>query len=612
MKISIDEILDFIKNTADSAFFFTPPTVKHGISYIFPGTSNVLKAYEIKDIKEVIKEAGELHKNGMYMWFYMTYEAGACFEEKLSTIISGNKNNPEVKFCIYTKNDVRKINSEDIIFPEELYTRINEPLTDSFRINTTFTEYKEKIAGIKEQIKNGNTYQINYTLKSRFNLVSSVSDLFLRLVFAQTAGYSAFINDSERLILSLSPELLFRISNDEITVRPMKGTIKRGINRISDHKTWSLLKESHKDRAENIMILDLLRNDIGKICESGSVEVTSEFFIEKYESVFQAVSEARGKLLKKDLYNVLKAVFPSGSITGAPKLSSMEIINKTEKEPRGIYCGGIGMATEEITMNVAIRTAEIDKNSKEGIIGTGSGVVWDSDAESEYKETLLKADFLRNPPPYFEIIETMLLENHSVFLKEYHLERIKNTSDYFLFKFDENKFLNIIESCIKHSLPEKKYKLRIALSKWGNLKYRMDELADFGLSEALVSERIINSSDRFRYFKTTERSIYDEEFRMHSKKFLDVIFFNEKGNLAEGAVTNIFIKINGRWKTPSTECGILEGCYRRYFMENNSVREDFLSLDDLKAAEKVILTNSVRKIINIKSITFPGGEKIDY
>ena len=314
-------------------------------------------------------------------------------------------------------------------------------------MNRSEIQFLDDIKRIKQFLKEGDTYQVNYTVKGKFSFSGSYSAFFENLIFNQSAKYSAFINNDKEFIISVSPELFFHQKNRNIVSHPMKGTTRRGHNHSLDKIAETDLMKSEKNRAENVMIVDLIRNDFGRICRYGSIKVPELFTIEKYESLFQMVSQVRGKLRKKiKHFEIIQNIFPCGSVTGAPKIRTMEIINEIENNARSIYTGSIGLIKpKEIKMSVAIRTITINKQTGDGIMGLGSGIVWDSNPKSEYEEVLLKSKFLTEPLDYFEIFETMRYENGEIKFIDDHIERMKSAADYFLFKFNEKKIRKQID-----------------------------------------------------------------------------------------------------------------------------------------------------------------------
>jgi para-aminobenzoate synthetase/4-amino-4-deoxychorismate lyase len=397
----------------------------------------------------------------------------------------------------------------------------------------------------------------------------------------------------------------------------MKGTLRRGNNENLDTINKTELKTSEKNLAENVMIVDLIRNDLGRICRYGSVSVPELFRIEKYESLFQMVSEVQGKLKKKTkIQNIVENIFPCGSVTGAPKIRTMELINEVEKEERGIYTGSIGLVTpEEIKMNVAIRTISINKKTGDGIMGLGSGIVWDSDPKNEYEEVLLKSRFLTEPLNYFEIFETMKYENGEIKFLDDHLARMKSAASYFLFKFNEKKIKKQIESKISNVDEHQSKKVRIALKKWGEIRIDISDILELTNNVHVIFSKIkINSGDKFRYFKTTNRKIYNDEYKLIGLKgFYEILYFNEKDEVVEGSRTNIFIRRGNSWSTPSLESGALPGVYRKYFIgKYHNVSELKVKIEDLINADELLLTNALRGEVKVNKLFITPNEYITY
>jgi para-aminobenzoate synthetase/4-amino-4-deoxychorismate lyase len=426
------------------------------------------------------------------------------------------------------------------------------------------------------------------------------------------------VNDGENVIISVSPELFFSTDGDKITCKPMKGTIKRGINSADDLLNKGKLQNDEKFHAENLMILDLLRNDLGRISKINSVNVNHLFEVEKYESLFQLTSEVSATLRSNITWKeVFESLFPCGSVTGAPKISTMEIIRELEKENRGIYTGSIGILLPERTVfNVSIRTLIINKTKGSGELGIGSGITWDSEPVSEYNETILKSKFLTEPDEYFELFETMLIENGEIFLLNYHLERLKQSADYFMFFLDEDKLFNELSHLLLQIEPDKKYRLKLTLNKWGNLKFTLTNYPQIiSPIKIIVSNNKIETKNKFQYFKTTKRKLFDDDYKYYSKLgFFDVIYFNDENCLAEGGITNVFIKIDNTWLTPSLDCGILPGVYRRYFLEKNQLKsvEKKITYQEFLEANEIILTNSLRGEIKINELILNSGDKKNY
>ncbi|HRP93466.1 MAG TPA: aminodeoxychorismate synthase component I [Ignavibacteriaceae bacterium] len=607
--MQIKEIINKVLSTPHAAFFYTPPFYGNSDSYLFLKPKAIVKIKSLRNIDESFSQIDGFIEKGLIGYSLLNYEAGYLFEKRLNRYLPKNEN--LIQFFFYDKKDLIKIKSSKIDFNFKQKFQIK-----NFKLNTTKNEFLKSIKKIKSYIEEGDTYQVNYTMKGKFNFEGSYSGLFSHLLFNQSARYIAIINNFKDVIISLSPELFFEIEKSKIISKPMKGTTKRGIETAVDSLIKYELENSEKNRAENVMIVDLIRNDLGKISKYGSVNVKNIFEVEKYESVYQMISTIESKLRKNiKLSDVLKNIYPCGSITGAPKMRTMEIINELEKEPRGIYTGGIGLIGEsKITFNVPIRTLTINKKSGKGEIGLGSGIVWDSVASEEYEETKLKGKFLSQPEKPFEIFETMLLKDSKIFLLDGHLNRLQQSAEFFLFKFDKKSIEEQLEKIIKN-IDVKSYRLRISLNKFGKLSYSLSILSELSKNiDVIVSTNRINSKNKFQYFKTTNRTLYNREYQKYSSKgFFDIIYLNEFNEVSEGAISNIFIYKNDVISTPPLSAGILGGVYRKHLLKNNSmIRERRLHINDLIEADKIILTNSLRGEVVVDRLFVDENEFIKF
>ena len=589
--MNIEEIIKQVLETKGSAFFYTPPIYKNSKSYFFEFPDKIFTSASCKNLNSTVVKF--INSITAHHWGYclLNYEAGYCFEKSLQKYL---KNNEEKIFrgFLFNKRNIRIINSKNV-----KVNSIEKQFTvSSLKINTQKKKYFSDVKEIKKFIKEGDTYQVNYTVKGKFKFSGDAASLFKTLIFNQSAKYSAFINLGNRIIISLSPELLFELEGQKIKTEPMKGTMIRGINSQDDDLQKYKLVKSEKDKAENLMIVDLLRNDFGKISEYGKVKVKELFKIENYESLFQMISTVETKLRRGvKLPEILKNVFPCGSITGAPKIRTMEIINSLEKEERGIYTGTIGIVKKnKAVFNVAIRTLEIDKKGN-GVIGLGSGIVWDSDADKEYQETLLKSRFLTNSWEEFQLFETMKYEDGEINHLDAHLERLKKSAEYFLFSYNDKKIRKKMTAVISEL--EDKKRIKLTLTKWGKTNIYVGDYPVLPEEiRIIISEKKVSSENTFQYFKSDNRTLYNEEFEKYSAyDFFDVIFLNERGQLTEGAISNIFIKQKDIWITPPISCGLLAGVERKHWLVSDmSAIEGILYLEDLLNCEEIVLTNSVR------------------
>lgn len=603
--MNINEILLKVKKQPFSALYVEPPIYKSAKTEFFSLPEHILEIRYKKESDKIFKEIEKLSKTKIILSL-INYEFGYFLEDKFNTLIDSKTTNPFVTFFVYSPQNVITINSNQVDF-SDIPRRLKKEgkLVNNFRLNTEKPEYISAVKKIRRYIESGDTYQTNFTLKGKFDLSSEIDFLFLKLIFNQSSRYNWLINTGSQYIVSISPELFFTQNNKSVFTKPMKGTIKRGINSAEDLLRQEILSGSSKEQSENVMIVDLLRNDLGRISETGSVKVKKLFEIEKYETVFQMTSTIEGKMKQPGIKTILSNIFPCGSVTGAPKIKTMEIIKSLEKENRGIYTGSIGtIRNSKSAFNVAIRTLVINQKNKKGEIGLGSGITWESDPESEYEEVRLKGKFLTCKNPYFEIFETILVENKSPFLLDYHLKRLKNAADFFLFyyknKLVEKRILHFIKSC-----KEQTYKLKVLMNKWGGITLIPSDINP--LSEdikVILSPSRIKATNRFQYFKTTERKLYDSELKKYSQEgYSEVIYLNEKDEIAEGSFTNIVIRKGENLFTPPLEAGILNGVYRQYMLDKKLITPKTLFFSDIKSADEIYLINSVRKIITLSPNT---------
>ncbi|MGM0681619.1 MAG: aminodeoxychorismate synthase component I, partial [Thermodesulfobacteriota bacterium] len=459
-------------------------------------------------------------------------------------------------------------------------------------------------------IAQGDTYPVNYTLKLLFDFTGPPEELYLTLRKNQSVSFSAFIQHRNTQIMSFSPELFFRKKGRMCKVRPMKGTIERGRNTSEDQKIKKFLQSDTKNRSENVMIVDMLRNDLGRISEPGFVHVPSLFDVETYESLHQMTTTVQTTLRNNlSLYELFQGLFPCGSVTGAPKIRTMEIINELEELPRGVYTGAIGFLAPdgEAIFNVPIRTLTLKKNK--GEMGIGSGIIHDSDPEKEWDECLLKARFLTCPREDFQLIETMLWQpDGGYWLLEKHLSRLEESAAYFEFPFAGKK---VKEQLLEESRgfdTARSRKIRLLLYQNGDIEISSTllELTDqprYGkdLPRITIAGEQVDSRQPTLFHKTTSRHMYNRLYREAvAHGYYDVVFTNQRNELTEGSVSNLFIKKDGFYYTSPIECGLLPGVFRQYFLETHKdSAEEILTPADLQSADAVYLANSVRGMVEV-------------
>lgn len=562
---------------------------------------------------------------------FFAYECGNCFEPK-TNLPPPPEGQPLAWFAIYERSyrfdhatgtfeggephQLANFRTSVQLHAEE--PRIEAGLGVDFGL--TLEQYTERIHAIHEWIRAGDVYQLNLTVPYTLHAHGSMADLYARLLTGQPVEYGAFIHwQPSRHILSFSPELFFRIDQENgkrrITTRPMKGTVARGRTTQEDRERAEWLRNDAKNRAENLMIVDLLRNDLGRLAKFGSVQTKNMFAVERHPTLWQMTSTVSGELRPEASFSdIFRALFPCGSITGAPKVRAMQLLAQLEARPRGIYTGAIGFFSPQLTVfNVAIRTLAM--SGSVGTMGVGSGIVIDSVPEDEYRECQLKAEFLRSAAcgsspglaldnEKFRLIETMLW-NGSYPLLELHLDRLIDSAEYFAFPCERQVVQSALENFATKFPCTTARRVRLLLDVDGELQISneiLKEDAARGTTRVYIASERTDSSDRWLYHKTTHRALYAQMFaRAAELGYDDVLFLNEREEVTEGAISNVFIEKDGRMFTPPIHSGLLPGVYRRYLLETRPNAEDrVLSADDLRNADAVYICNAVRGLRRVE------------
>ena len=533
----------------------------------------IRSATRIEDVISVLEFAEREARSGSHVAVMLSYEAAPAFDEAFVT-------HQPSDFPLAWAGVFEDLPAEK---DRESYSSpVWTPLVNR-------DEYDRSVSRIKELIAAGDTYQVNYTfpLTSSFNGGDAFS-WYRDLCVAQGSQYSAYLDLGRYKVLCLSPELFFRRHGNHVVTRPMKGTARRGRWLAEDREIAEWLKYSEKNRAENVMIVDLLRNDLGKVSVPGSVRVSSLFDLERFETVWQMTSTVESMLCDgTSLVDLMRALFPCGSITGAPKIRTMQIIRGLERFPRGAYTGAIGLLKPggDCVFNVAIRTVVIDTESGVVTFGVGGGVTIDSTAEREYEECLVKSRFLHSQPVEFQLFESILLEDGEYFLLPEHLKRLSESAEYFGFvtRIDADLERIAIDN------PQGSFKVKLVLWRNGRIETQVTpiELLAEVKTVALATDPV-DSSDRFLFHKTTRRRGGD-----------DVIFWNERGEVTESSIANIVVPIDGELFTPPIECGLLPGVFRNHLLAEGTIKERVITIDEFKDAPEFFLINSIRKWIRI-------------
>jgi para-aminobenzoate synthetase/4-amino-4-deoxychorismate lyase len=474
--------------------------------------------------------------------------------------------------------------------------------------------YRHAIERILAYIYSGDTYQVNFTWPMHFQCYGHPLALYAALRARQPVEHGAYIACGDRHVLSLSPELFLQRHGTRLTSKPMKGTAPRGSDETEDRALAEALHCSLKNRAENVMIVDLIRNDLGRLAKPGSVKVESLFSIEKYPTVHQMVSTVSADVGGASLYAILRALFPCGSITGAPKIRAMQIAQELESGPRGLYTGSIAhlQPDGDFSFSVAIRTLELDAQAR-GRLGIGGGIVADSQPEHEYRECLDKARFLTALPAGFELIETLLLsagEARSFPLLARHLARLRGSAAYFGFAYSETAVVDALQQYARRADGKRPHRVRLTLAKSGTPTITMAPLVDFKQAPAVAfSTAITDSTSLFLRHKTTVRPLYERSLRSlpEGSDIFDLLFFNERGELTEGARSNVYLVRNGRWFTPPLSCGALGGVMRADVLARAEpeVEERVLYREDVLQADEIYLSNALRGLFRVHLVGTP-------
>jgi len=613
VSFQIESIAPILRKETPAVFFdcARPGSIDH-YSYLFYKPVRILKTNKFSEVSQILEEVDLMSKK-YWLAGYVAYEAAYGLEEKLNEIIpSGLRCNFNLVWFGVFERPFQFNHAKGTWSPSQPQVKINkrtiEKACDNFgdfknklTFSITYKNYARAIRRIKRWIGLGHTYQINFTFDSHVENSIPPYDLYLFLRSKQRTPYCAYIQTEDEQILSFSPELFFKKHGSHITVKPMKGTAPRGHWDEEDKTLKNFLHNDIKNRSENIMIVDLLRNDLGKICKTGEVKPVNLFSVETHPTLYQMTSTIQGALRPRVGYkDIFSHIFPSGSVTGAPKIRTMEIINQLECGRRKVYCGALGYISPQnkALFSVPIRILQRQNDKKRWTYRVGSGIVWDSSAQTEWRECKTKCQFLNiDSMPDFEIFETILWNNRFSFLKD-HLHRFKKSADYFEFPYSYiliKKELAKIRARLKG---RDKKRVRIFLNKEGALRWDYFILEDKkwdALAPVFLSKEAVDENNIFLYHKTTHRPWYAKAMKQINKgRYFDIVFVNSKGYITEGARTNIFIKKGSRFYTPPVQSGLLPGILREHLIRTGKCIEKAFKAGEIKNADAVYCGNSVR------------------
>ena len=558
----------------------------------------VLEATRPKEVRGVLEAAEGAAARGLWVAGYVAYEAAAGLDPALVVRerAAGDpfERLPLAWFAMFERR-------EDTVLPVP-QADPDPSMASNWRPSIDRATYDRAIARIRDRIAAGETYQVNFTLRLRSQVAGDERGLYRDLCFAQRGAYAGYLNLGRYRVLSASPELFFRLDDGVLTTKPMKGTAPRGRWSAEDEAVAERLRGSVKDRAENAMIVDLLRNDLGRVAVLGSVAWSDVFDLERFETVWQLTSTVTARVRPgAGIADVFSAMFPCGSVTGAPKVRTMELIAELEDSPRGVYCGAVGYLAPpgsghpSARFNVPIRTVMVDAETGVAEYGVGGGITWDSRAAGEYEETVAKARVLVDRRPGFELYETILHEPGEGFRHlDRHLARLRSSCEYFGFALDEPAVVAAAEREAGR-FPDRPARIRVVVDRRGRVTSGGLPLPEpvEPVRVALDEAEPVDPSDPMVFHKTTRRRRYEEAKARHPDAD-DVMLTNTRGEITETTIANVAVKLEGGWWTPPLDAGLLPGVGRELALEQDRVEERPITVAELRGAEEVALVSDNR------------------
>ena len=564
---------------------FDDPRADAPRSLLLSEPYRIMVARTLDEVRSVVSAAEGEADSGGWVAGFVSYEAGPAFDEAL-VVAPASPTLPLVWFAAF-----RSASRESARRGGDYALGRWEPEIDE-------DAYRDAIRSIQELITAGDTYQTNFTFRLRGSFEGDARTFYADLLDAQRGGYHAYLVANNHTIVSASPELFFRWDGRRIETRPMKGTMPRGRWEREDREERERLLTSGKDRAENVMIVDLLRSDLGRLARFGTVKVEQLFEIERFETVWQMTSTIAAETRPAiGLVDVFEAMFPCGSVTGAPKSRTMEIIQSLEASPRGVYCGAIGVLAPPASgrpkaeFSVAIRTVVIDNDDGSAEYGVGGGVVHESTAASEYEEAMVKARVLNMRRAHVTLLETMRWDpGTGIWMLDRHLNRLRASARYFGIELPEAAVGALLASI--HSVSP--LRVRLLVPQDGEPTIETNAMGGSPAILGLALDDVpIDRADPFRYHKTTRRDSYEAASRRHPTAD-DVLLFNDRREAVETTRSNIAVRLEDEWLTPPLSAGCLPGTYREELIDHGALREHPLFIEDVMDADELAVINSVR------------------
>ncbi len=563
------------------------------------------------DVAFVFAAADAATKRGEWVALAADYELGNCFDPAMARVGAVS---PRLRGWIFGCAEHLDAIATQRFIDQQLaivapYDRISG--VADLVLSQNARQHAENVERIRQWITEGDCYQVNLTFPVDFQVYGHPLALYARLRARQPVRYGACILTPDATILSFSPELFFERSGSRVLTRPMKGTAPRGATREDDAQNRVALLVSQKERAENIMIVDLLRNDLGRLAEPGAVRVEALCDAEAYPTLWQMVSTVSAELPDVSLYDIFRALFPCGSITGAPKIRAMQCIAELEEMPRGLYTGALGWLAPggDCRFNVAIRTLEIDERGH-GRLGIGSGIVIDANPAREYAECLLKAQFITGFDPGFELIETIRLEDGTYPHLSMHMERLQASARSLGFACDLIAVSDVLTE-LARACRNGAFRVRLTLAHDGRFSVTQACMPHNGNNWQIVfADETLDCNDYLLRHKTTARSRYDQALAglAEMPEVFDAIFCNTHGEVCEGARSNVYVERRGVLLTPPLSCGLLPGVMRRHLLETGRAVEHVVLREDLLEASAIYVSNALRGLVPVTLRRDPASQ----
>jgi para-aminobenzoate synthetase/4-amino-4-deoxychorismate lyase len=578
-------------NAAYCEIDLPPDEDSGGLVAAFADPVELLVARAPAELRPLLARVAALAGEGCWLVGFVAYEAAAAFDAALISRDPANEL-PLAAFAAFRTSTSPRPRGDF--------------MGGAWRDTTAAAEFDSAVSTIKADIADGRFYQVNYTTRLRAPFFGDSAALFDALRASQPGAHSAYIDFGRWRICSVSPELFFHWRPGEsgvpprLTLRPMKGTAPREADPAADGQAADALRASAKDRAENLMIVDLLRNDASRVAELGSVAVPTLFEVEPWATVWQMTStvecRTRPEVRLPDLF---AALFPCGSVTGAPKAEAMRAICELEPAPRGVYCGAIGvvMPGGEARFNVGIRTVVVDAERDMAECGIGSGIVADSTSAGERAEWLAKERFLRRACPDYELLETLLWRRGRYWLLAEHLVRLERSAGVLGFRFDRSGIRSALEGAAR-DFGASRWRVRLRLAMDGAVAIDAETIVrERGLVACALAATPVDSANPWLRHKTTRREIYAG---LTQAGVFDTLLFNERGEATEFTRGNLVVRLDGRLLTPALDCGLLPGAFRAALLARGTVKEAVLTLADVAAADRLWFVNSLRGTLPVK------------